>query len=194
MGRLAGLVELITMYEPGISYRTPYSNPEAEEVFVPDAWRPAPLTRRLPAIVLDVTAVLCLMFGSLYIGELIGAIETDSSGEYTSGLSLLFGLVPPLGYYFVLLAKWDATPGKLLFRIKVVNHKTGGRPGILWHVLREFGMFIDWQIMGLVGLVLILSSDERRRFGDRMSDTIVVRADPEKRKGRYMPLYGVTRG
>jgi uncharacterized RDD family membrane protein YckC len=91
----------------------------------------------------------------------------------TDPLCLSFLVI--MGLYFVLLEGWlGATLGKVVLGLRVVG-ADGQVPGLRASVLRNLLRFVDGlPAFHLVGIVLILRSAERTRFGDRIAGTRVV--------------------
>ena len=79
--------------------------------------------------------------------------------------------------YFVFLEGLaGATLGKRLAGIRV-ERAGGGRPGLVKGLLRNVLRVIDGlPALSILGVVLILTSPERARFGDRVAATRVIRA------------------
>ncbi len=90
-------------------------------------------------------------------------------------LCLYFMLV--IIVYFVLLEGFGgATVGKMLLRLRVVG-TDGERIGMAQSVVRNALRIVDsLPMLNLVGIVLILVSPEKARFGDRVANTRVIRA------------------
>jgi uncharacterized RDD family membrane protein YckC len=79
--------------------------------------------------------------------------------------------------YFVLFEAYPgATPGKLLCGLRVVT-PDGSRVGLARSLTRNLLRVIDsLPTLGILAVVLISTSSERARFGDRVAGTRVVRA------------------
>ena len=78
--------------------------------------------------------------------------------------------------YFVLLEGLvGATFGKWVLGLHVVRVDSGDEPGMLRGALRNILRLIDGlPALNIIGVVLILRSAERARFGDRIAGTRVV--------------------
>jgi uncharacterized RDD family membrane protein YckC len=77
--------------------------------------------------------------------------------------------------YFVLLeGLTGVTLGKWIAGLQVVV-KGGGRPGLIKSLLRNMLRIVDGlPAFNILGIFLILTSEERMRFGDRIAGTRVV--------------------
>jgi uncharacterized RDD family membrane protein YckC len=120
-----------------------------------------------------------LLFGALN-GVFAGISGTDqaSSGFELPGLSggSAWLLVFVVLYYVVLEGLFGRTVGKILTGIRVVDTETGGRPGIVSALVRTLLRLIDGIFAYLVGFIIVVNSDRRRRLGDMAAKTLVVRA------------------
>ncbi len=79
--------------------------------------------------------------------------------------------------YFVLLEGWlGVTPGKAALGLRVIG-AGGGVPGLKAGALRNFLRVVDsLPTLNVLGIILILRSEEHARFGDRIAGTRVVRS------------------
>jgi uncharacterized RDD family membrane protein YckC len=131
--------------------------------------------RRVVATIID-----GLVFG-LINGALVSAfgVEGADSGfdlthfdnTGTAWLSLVVLL-----YYTLFEGLTGRTPGKWVTGIRVVDASTGGRPGLLSGFVRTLLRLVDGFLAYLVGFLIVINSDRRRRLGDMAAKTLVVRA------------------
>ncbi|MEV4754815.1 RDD family protein [Micromonospora sp. NPDC049559] len=131
--------------------------------------------RRIGATVIDglvlgaVSGLLTRLFGT----------ETDSSGfaltTLSPGGSLLL-LVIVLLYYTLLEGFLGRTVGKMVTGIRVIDEATGDRPGLVSALVRTLLRIVDGLFAYLVGLIIVVNSDRRRRLGDMAAKTLVVKA------------------
>ena len=131
--------------------------------------------RRIFATIID-----GLLFGALN-GALASSVGTDqaSSGFDLTTLSAdgsAWLLVIVVLYYVLLEGLAGRTVGKILTGIRVVDAETGGRPGIVSALVRTLLRLIDGIFVYLVGFIIVVNSDRRRRLGDMAAKTLVVRA------------------
>ena len=68
----------------------------------------------------------------------------------------------------------SATPGKMIFRMKIIDDKTGGKPTTKQWIIRYFGYFVCTLSLGL-GFVWINFSKKCQGWHDMMAGTVVVR-------------------
>lgn len=78
-------------------------------------------------------------------------------------------------YFVVLEGVFGATLGKWLLSLRVVQ-PDGARPGLVKSALRNLLRLVDGlPFLNILGAVLILTSTERIRVGDRVAGTRVIR-------------------
>jgi uncharacterized RDD family membrane protein YckC len=112
------------------------------------------------------------------------AVMTNSaSGTITFSLaSALGGLVSFAVFilYFTLLeGRYGQTVGKMAVKIKVVREADGAPIDYSQAAVRTILRFLDeipYALPYLLGAILIWSSEEKQRLGDRVGHTVVVRA------------------
>jgi uncharacterized RDD family membrane protein YckC len=94
-------------------------------------------------------------------------------------LRLLAVLVPSLLYFVVAEHYYQATVGKRLFGLCVVT-LDGERPDLLAHIVR--GMTRVPEAMVLIPYLIVVPFSQRhQRFGDTITETLVVRrADSDR--------------
>jgi len=90
---------------------------------------------------------------------------------------LCLGFLVVMFIYFVLLEGLaGATLGKMVLGIRV-ERVGGGTPGFTKGLLRNLLRVVDsLPALGILGAILITTSPERARFGDRIAGTRVIRA------------------
>jgi uncharacterized RDD family membrane protein YckC len=130
--------------------------------------------RRVVATIIDglifgvINTVLVSVFG-------IGSNHSGLSVTHlsTGGSSAL--LVVAVVYYLLMEGLLGRTVGKMAVGIRVVDEQTGNPPGPGKAFLRTLLRIIDGLFGYLVGFVVVLSSGNRRRLGDMVAKTLVVR-------------------
>ncbi len=127
------------------------------------------------------------------VGERALAVGIDAVLVGLCSVALAVGVGSPLGGVPVALAlapllwaaysvggvgTWGQTPGKHLAGVVVVDAR-GGVPTYRAAAVRELLRVAD---VALVGLAPLRRTDRRRRLGDRVAETVVVRARREERR------------
>ena len=100
------------------------------------------------------------------------AISAVSNG---GGVSYLTSLIIGFCYYVYFESNGGATPGKMLCGLKVI--KVEGTPcDTKAAIIRTTCRIIDGLCVYLVGAILIWCSEHNQRLGDRIADTVVIKA------------------
>ncbi|MEW6336463.1 MAG: RDD family protein [Acidobacteriota bacterium] len=134
---------------------------------------------RALALVLDVAVLSAVFFPVTRVVK--GTwVMTASDHQWSRGwlvtdpLCLAFLLVMLL-YFVVFEAFVGGTPGKLVLRLRVVG-ADGSPVGLRRAIVRNLLRVVDsLPALGILGAVLIASSNERTRIGDRVAGTRVIR-------------------
>lgn len=139
----------------------------------------ADLRHRFFALVLDF-ALLGVVF--FLVTKVIKGVWIMSKEDHlwswgwiiTDPLCITFLII--IFVYFVLLEGFlGATAGKSLLNLRVVN-LNGHRPGVAKATIRNLLRIIDGlPAFNILGVVLILASKEKARFGDRVAGTRVIK-------------------
>ena len=160
---------------------------------VAQASRPEPLDRN-PRTMADMThfkgvlprfvaalidSVLYFAF-SAFLASKIGMTTTEAG---SSGIEGIFNLQGPgailtfavAAVYFVLMEGFlGGTLGKLLLGTRVVNSH-GHAPGISAAIIRNLLRIVDFlPFLYILGVLLVLTSKQKQRLGDRLAGTFVV--------------------
>jgi uncharacterized RDD family membrane protein YckC len=134
--------------------------------------------QRAIAIIVDtiIMAVLIAVVTSLLAVTILGGAGFSPGTIFAAGLTLqVVALAVGLGYFIVLEASGGQTLGKKLVSIKVVDER--GRD-IGWgaSVIRNLLRIVDaLPTLYIIGIVLILLSDDDQRLGDMVANTSVVK-------------------
>ena len=86
------------------------------------------------------------------------------------------------GFPFVAtVAFWvwkQATPGKMLLRVKIVDARTGGRPSLGQFILRYVMYFPSVLVLAL-GFIWVAFDKRKQGWHDKVANTIVIRTNTE---------------
>ncbi|RQG94354.1 RDD family protein [Natrarchaeobius chitinivorans] len=125
------------------------------------------IAQRLIAFLVD-GIILGLIAGLLSV---VGFALGDTVGLLMSLVILVVTFV----YVFLLEGLYGYTPGKYLFGLVVVK-SDGSNCTVGASILRNLALIVDQLPFAyLIGLVLILITDENQRIGDLIADTVVVK-------------------
>jgi len=135
------------------------------------------------AIGIDSFVWIALLFVAILItGAFTGELETGSQGlnaDLTGApASIALGLwfVLALGYHTVFEWQFGKTIGKALVNIRVTT-ENGSSLTLGSSLIRNILRLVDWlPALYLVGIVGMIVSNHRKRLGDRVAGTTVVRS------------------
>lgn len=140
----------------------------------------AGLFPRFVALAVDL-AIFCAAF--FPVGRIVKGVWLMRAGDHLwswgsvvmDPLCIIFFVVMS-AYYVLFEAFAGRTPGKWVAGIRVVDGE-GRPPGLRRSFVRNALRLVDGlPALNLIGVVLVLTSPERARFGDRVAGTRVVYA------------------
>ncbi len=102
----------------------------------------------------------------------IAVTTTPNPLAWVGGLISLFII---FGYFVLMEGAYGQTVGKMAVKIKVTR-KDGSKINYADATVRNVLRIIDGIVVYLIGALLIWSSDEKQRLGDRAAHTVVVKA------------------
>jgi uncharacterized RDD family membrane protein YckC len=125
---------------------------------------------RLLAQLLDLVWLLPLSFLLGMVAAIVNGGPMSLGGEIMANI---------IGALLVLLfwVERQATPGKIVLGLRIVDAADGGPPGIQALVLRYFGYLVSGMLFGL-GFLWVLWDPRRQGWHDKMARTLVVRVGP----------------
>lgn len=129
---------------------------------------------RVIAALIDLAVVGSVYMLAILAGELVPEGDIDEAAVFLPRMAIAFGLLSlTFLYYFVGEWRHGQTVGKKLLGLRVLM--ADGSPRTKWAITwRTVFRVIDYQFMGLVGLIFIIATPERQRIGDAMARTVVV--------------------
>lgn len=128
----------------------------------------AGLPRRLAAGAVDATLMIALFAGLVVASTTVPGLEV--------AFRLLAVVFPTLLYFVIAETYYQTTLGKRLFGLKVVT-VDGEKPDLLAHLVRGMTRLPEMMMAMIPYLVVIPFSKRKQRFGDMITDTLVVRRD-----------------
>jgi len=170
-------VQPVPAFVPAPGYQAP-------RTYVPYTTKPYQgVAIRFVAILID-TIIIAIITGILSAPfNAFAVITNNASGTVTFSFgSVLGGLVSLAVFmlYFTLLeGHYGQTVGKMAVKIKVVRLADGAPIDYSQAAVRTILRFLDeipYIIPYLLGAMLIWSSEEKQRLGDRVASTVVVKA------------------
>jgi uncharacterized RDD family membrane protein YckC len=165
--------------EPAVGWEAPDPDgPAAGIVFAPHG-------ARLVAYLIDalivtvVSIVLVILVGFVFISG--ASLRDDGESVDVSAEAVVATLLLTLAVVLLVLlyfpffwARGGQTPGMVIFGLRVVDDRTGGRIGWGTAGLRMLGMFVASAVFYL-GFAWILIDKRRRGFHDLIAGTVVVK-------------------
>lgn len=136
--------------------------------------KPASPAPRIAAALVDIAIIGVVYVLAILAGELVPEGDINEADVFLPRLAIAVGLLTlTFLYFFVPEFRTGQTIGKRLLGLRVVRADGSARTkwSIAW---RTVFRVIDYQFMGLVGLIFIIATPERQRIGDAMARTIVV--------------------
>jgi uncharacterized RDD family membrane protein YckC len=97
---------------------------------------------------------------------------------------LLVTWIIPTIVYLACWSLWLATPGKILFSLKIVNKTTGAKPPFTAWIVRYLGYFVS-VIPIFLGFIWVLIDKNNESWHDKLSKTIVVHDPSSQRKSKF---------
>ncbi|MBT9500659.1 MAG: RDD family protein [Burkholderiaceae bacterium] len=151
----------------------PLQAPSAVRRVAAPVGQPAGLFARLCALVLDALLMLALSVPLMWLAYRERIARLDDLRP----LSLAINWLLPALICIVFWSWQGATPGKLLAGIRVIDMRSGARPGLWQSLLRWLGYFVSALPLGL-GLLWAAIDPDKRAWHDRLAGTQVVRRRP----------------
>ncbi|WP_418281466.1 RDD family protein [Halorubrum sp. DTA98] len=126
------------------------------------------LLPRIGAFIIDIVLV------GIALGIVVGAISlvSDTLGVLFAGLST----IAFFAYFIYMEGTYGQTIGKRLLGIVVIT-EDGGDCDMRAAAIRNVLRIVDGAFGYLVGLVVILLTDDDQRVGDLVGDTVVARVE-----------------
>jgi uncharacterized RDD family membrane protein YckC len=153
----------------------------------------AGIASRVLARVVDVFVVATL--ASTASAVLVPTALVDQGAA--QAVAILIGFLAIFGYPAACEAWWGATPGKMLFGLKVIT-TDGGPIAFRAAAIRSALQVVDFFVVpiGVVAVVSVLAGRLDQRLGDRLAATLVVRRASLTMRARavaFPPLPGYER-
>lgn len=127
---------------------------------------------RLGASLIDMVIIMIVIFVplSLIYGADYWADEKLIHGVWDFLLSYIFPLIATVWFW----QKFLGTPGKMAFKQKIVDAKTGGKLTIPQSIGRYFAYVVSTLPLGL-GFIWIGIDEKKQGWHDKLAGTVVIR-------------------
>lgn len=146
-----------------------------KEKIMPDRYQYAGFWVRVAASLIDtvLTLVITTPLMILYYGY-DTYWQAAQEGELLGVVDLLLTWIFPLVATIWFWLKFQATPGKILFSLKVLDEQTGSPLTLKQSIFRYLGYFVS--IFGLMlGFIWIAFDAKKQGWHDKIAKTVVVR-------------------
>jgi uncharacterized RDD family membrane protein YckC len=134
---------------------------------------------RAVAVIIDTI----LLFLVAYAMALATGGVTGTGFQLTGGPMFIW-LAIGIAYYIVLEAQFGATLGKRIVGLKVVKLDGGGPIDWQASIVRNLLRLVDGIFFYLVGAIMVWTSNQKQRLGDKVASTVIVRAKQAPEPGK----------
>ena len=129
--------------------------------------------KRVIASLVD-TTLLGLISFTLLIGEYgFDYFESDEIFQPLGPFDFILNWIVPFIIYMLFWNYYQSTPGKMIFKAKIVDSKTGDKPSIVQFVIRYFSYIISLLLLFL-GYIWVAFDKRKQGFHDKLAKTVVV--------------------
>ena len=135
---------------------------------------------RTGAYIIDSLLMMVIILPIFFL--MTGGIDQLASGTETPSVAMMIVMyVLPIAMIIGFWVWKASTPGKMVFKAKIVDAKTGGHPSTLQFIGRYLGYIIS-SIPLCLGFMWIGWDKRKQGWHDKMSGTVVVRpsTDPDQ--------------
>ena len=157
-------------------YKSPSSNVEqtAEELSQQTTIRYAGFWIRVLASIIDTLIWMIISLPLLYLVYGERYFEQEVNSPFIAGpADVIINWILPIIIVLIFWTLKQATPGKLLLKMKIVDAKTGLRPTLLQFIIRYIG-YIPSTLFFLLGYIWIAWDKKKQAWHDKMAGTVVV--------------------
>ncbi|MCL1623704.1 RDD family protein [Moraxella sp. Tifton1] len=127
---------------------------------------------RLVANIIDAILWALISLPLLYL--IYGNAYFSNPQPFAGGFDVILSTVLPAILSVVFWLKKDATPGKMLLGLKVLDANTGNRLTPAQAILRYFGYFVSAFVLFL-GYIWVGIDKKKQGWHDKIAKTVVVR-------------------
>jgi uncharacterized RDD family membrane protein YckC len=142
----------------------------------PDTVEYAGFWIRVGASIIDTILLMMIIYPILFSVYGWAGLDYYSTAMRTTGFVdiLLTWIFPAVAVIWFWIAK-QATPGKILLSLRVVDAKTGGNLSVGQSIARYIGYFVAGIPFGL-GLIWVGIDSKKQGWHDKIAGTVVVRS------------------
>lgn len=127
---------------------------------------------RVGATIIDTLLMVLIVVPALML--IYGDQLWYSEGYFLGFWDFMFNYILPAGAVILFWVYKSATPGKMAFRLKIVDAKTGGPVSVGRLVGRYLGYYVS-AIPLLLGMIWVGFDKKKQGWHDKLAGTVVVR-------------------
>lgn len=157
-------------------YQAPNSNVEqtTEELSQQTTIRYASFWARVVAVIIDMLIWMIISLPLLYLVYGETYFMQDINSPFIEGpADVIVNWILPIIIVLIFWTLKQATPGKLLLKMKIVDAKTGLRPTLLQFIIRYLG-YIPSTLIFLLGFIWVVWDKKKQTWHDKMAGTVVI--------------------
>jgi len=140
------------------------------------------LVRAVALLVDGLIASAAIVLLAFVSGFMLGLLFGGNQASFEA-LVITLQIALVIGYSLYFLTQHGATPGKMLFGLRVVDTATGGRPSVGQALLREtVGRCLS--ALFFIGYLMVLARSDRRALHDMLAGTAVLCLSKTTRPGK----------
>jgi len=129
---------------------------------------------RVGASIIDTVLLLCVTFPLLIAIYGWSYFDAEQTGFIAGTADFLLSYILPAVAIIVFWMYRQATPGKMMLKLKVVDAKTGGPLTVGQAIIRYIGYFVS-SIPLCIGLIWVGIDARKQGWHDKMAGTVVIR-------------------
>jgi uncharacterized RDD family membrane protein YckC len=135
---------------------------------------------RVGQYIVDALVAAVPMIVLFVLGGILMGVSNSGGLAVIGGIIYFFGYIAALVSGFAVYAWWPSThggqtPGMGWLGLRIVREEDGGEPTLGQHALRWVLLIVDGAFAGIVGLIIMSTSQRKQRLGDMAAHTLVVR-------------------
>ena len=127
---------------------------------------------RFGASLVDSIIILLVTLPFLFL--IYGDFFLTPESSVQSGLDIIISYVMPCVATILFWVYKSATPGKMMFKLAVVDAVTGQKPVVKQSILRYIGYIVATIPFGL-GMLWVCWDSKKQGWHDKMANTVVIR-------------------
>ena len=129
---------------------------------------------RVAASVIDSVLLALLLVPVIFLT--LGDQVIENEGQLEGWSNVLFNYLLPLAIIMVFWFYRSATPGKIIFKARIVDEDSLGKPDPWQWIVRYLGYYVSLLVLG-IGFLWVAWDPRKQGFHDKLARTVVVYDD-----------------